>query len=196
MRVGIHNRLWVKNVVAIGLSAGFIEPLESNGLYSVHEFLNYLIRNMQREKVSQFDKDNFTYACRQEFENFTEFVALHYSLSHRDDTEYWKANFNKTWSNDVIERKPSLTVGINSAIKYRAFDFTHSPNNDLHYIAAGNNWAPTDKLSLIQRSNLDDLDDFLKIASMHMVSKKQKWINQAEKFPSLYQYLKENYYNA
>ena len=196
MRVGIHKRLWVKNVAAIGLSAGFIEPLESNGLYSVHEFLNYLIRNMQREKVSQFDKDNFTYACRQEFENFAEFVALHYSLSHRDDTEYWKANFNKTWSDDVIERKPSLTVGINNAIKYRAFDFTHSPNNDLHYIAAGNNWAPTDKLSLLQRSNLDDMDGFLKIASMLMVSKKQKWINEAEKFPSLYQYLKENYYSA
>ena len=67
--------------------------------------LNYLIRNMQRDKVSQFDKDNFTYACRQEFENFAEFVALHYSLSHRDDTEYWKANFNKTWSNNIIERK-------------------------------------------------------------------------------------------
>ena len=38
-RVGIHKRLWVKNVVAIGLSAGFIEPLEGNGLYTVHEFL-------------------------------------------------------------------------------------------------------------------------------------------------------------
>ena len=196
MRVGIHKRLWVKNVVAIGLSAGFIEPLEANGLFSVHEFLNYLIRNMQREKVSTFDKDNFTYACRQEFENFAEFVALHYALSHRDDTEYWRANFNKTWCNKVIERIPSLTVGINSAIKDRAFDFSHSPDNGLHYIAAGNNWAPTDKLSLIQRSNLDDMDGFLKVASMNMVSKKQKWINEAEKFPSLYQYLKENYYNA
>ncbi len=38
MKVGIHKRLWVKNVIAIGLSAGFIEPLESNGLFSVHEF--------------------------------------------------------------------------------------------------------------------------------------------------------------
>ena len=38
MRVGIHKRTFVKNVVAIGLSAGFIEPLESNGLFSVHEF--------------------------------------------------------------------------------------------------------------------------------------------------------------
>ena len=39
MRTGIHKRTWVKNVCAIGLSAGFIEPLESNGLYTVHEFL-------------------------------------------------------------------------------------------------------------------------------------------------------------
>jgi hypothetical protein len=50
MRVGIHNRIWVKNVVAIGLSAGFIEPLESNGLFTVHEFLIKLVRNLQREK--------------------------------------------------------------------------------------------------------------------------------------------------
>jgi tryptophan halogenase len=42
-RVGIHERTFVKNVVAIGLSAGFIEPLESSGLFSVHEFLKELI---------------------------------------------------------------------------------------------------------------------------------------------------------
>ena len=39
MRVGIHDRLFVKNVCAIGMSAGFIEPLESNCLLTVHEFL-------------------------------------------------------------------------------------------------------------------------------------------------------------
>ena len=39
--------------------------------------------------------------------NFAEFVALHYGeVSHRDDTEYWKANLNKTWSNNLIERIP------------------------------------------------------------------------------------------
>ena len=46
MKVGIHRRLWIKNVCAIGLAAGFIEPLESNGLYSVHEFLFYLISSL------------------------------------------------------------------------------------------------------------------------------------------------------
>ena len=43
MRIGIHKRLWVKNVVAIGLASGFIEPLESSGLFTVHEFLMLLI---------------------------------------------------------------------------------------------------------------------------------------------------------
>ena len=39
MRIGIHEQTWKKNVVGIGLAAGFIEPLESNGLFTVHEFL-------------------------------------------------------------------------------------------------------------------------------------------------------------
>ena len=43
MKIGIHERLWEDNVVAIGLAAGFIEPLESNGLFTVHEFLKGLI---------------------------------------------------------------------------------------------------------------------------------------------------------
>ena len=64
MRVGIHNKLWVKNVVAIGLSAGFIEPLESNGLFSVHEFLVNLVTNLQREKITQWDRDVFNYQCK------------------------------------------------------------------------------------------------------------------------------------
>ena len=57
MRVGIHERTFVKNVVAIGLSAGFIEPLESNGLFSVHEFLFRLVDILQRGAVNQFDRD-------------------------------------------------------------------------------------------------------------------------------------------
>ncbi len=194
MRVGIHKRLWVKNVVAIGLSAGFIEPLESNGLYTIHEFLTFLIRNMQREKVSQFDRDNFTYACRQDFQSFAEFVALHYALSHRDDTEYWKANLNKTWSNSLIERQPDLAVGINQAVIERAFNHHHTQKNGLHYIAAGMNWAPTDKISLVKEGNVPNMQRFLQDSSTYMVIKKQEWHNKAKKLPSLYQYIKDNYY--
>ena len=194
MRVGIHKRLWVKNVVAIGLSAGFIEPLESNGLYTVHEFLTYLIRNMQRDKVSQFDRDNFTYACRQDFQNFAEFVALHYALSHRDDTEYWKANLNKTWSNNLIERIPTMAIGIDQSVINRAFNYHHSIQSGIHYIAAGMNWAPTDMISLIKNGNIEDMNTFLMYSASILSSKKEEWKNKTKDLPSLYNYLKENYY--
>ena len=100
MRVGIHDRLFVKNVCAIGLSAGFIEPLESNGLLSVHEFLLNLVKVMKRgeeDTISQWDRDNFNIWCKTFFDNFTEFVSMHYALSHRDDTKYWKDITNKSF---------------------------------------------------------------------------------------------------
>ena len=119
MRVGLHNRLWVKNVVAIGLSAGFIEPLESNGLFSVHEFLLKLVRNLQREKVSQWDRDNFNYSCKALLNTFAEFVSLYYALSHRNDTEYWRNCINKTWYRNVIDLKQSHSCGFQKAEKDR-----------------------------------------------------------------------------
>ena len=73
MRVGIHDRLFVKNVCAIGLSAGFIEPLESNGLLSVHEFLINLVKVMKRgdgDSISQWDRDNFNVSCKNFFDRF------------------------------------------------------------------------------------------------------------------------------
>ena len=89
---GRRKEIWNKNVVSIGLSAGFIEPLESNGLLSVHSFLLFFTRVMdQRKVITQFMRDTFNHACNMAFDTFSSFVALHYSLTQRDDTEYWKA---------------------------------------------------------------------------------------------------------
>ena len=91
MRVGIHKKTFVKNVVAIGLSAGFIEPLESSGLYTVHEFLSHLINILTPPLIKQIDKDMYNNSIKQIFHGFAEFVAMHYSLSSRDDTPYWES---------------------------------------------------------------------------------------------------------
>ena len=156
MRVGIHKRVWVKNVVAIGLSAGFIEPLESNGLFSVHEFLIRLLRNLRREKISQWDRDNFNYQCKHLFKVFSEFVGLHYALSHRDDTPYWRHCLNKTWDNSLINLSPVGVKGFKDAVELRAYDFKFRIDGGLHCIAAGMNWAPTDKTSLLIHNNLNE----------------------------------------
>ena len=156
MRVGIHNRLWVKNVVAIGLSSGFIEPLESNGLFSVHEFLICLLKNLQREKISQWDRDNFNYQCKHMFKNFAEFVGLHYALSHRNDTEYWKHCGNKCWDETLINLKPVDNIGFKNSVQRRTFENRFDDVAGLHCIAAGMHWSPTDKQTLIVKGNYEE----------------------------------------
>ena len=150
MRVGIHKELWVKNVVAIGLSSGFIEPLESNGLFSVHEFLLSLVRNLQRGKFSQIDRDSFNYHCKTIFKDFAEFVALHYALSHRQDTEYWKANFNKKWL-EICDSNSSYTDLIYRKNFLRNYNNVHE--NGIHCIAAGSNFAPQDLIGIVKHDN-------------------------------------------
>ena len=198
MRVGIHKRLWVKNVAAIGLSAGFIEPLESNGLFTVHEFLLELIRNLQREKVSQWDRDNFSYTCRQIYTNFAEFVASHYALSHRDETQYWKYMMNKEWSSDLTNRINPVTVGFVKNVVKRNFDYEHDNNDSgFHTIAAGMNWAPTDLNTIIRKSynnNLTHWTSYFNEVTKHLENKKKIWKSSVKKVPTLYNFLQSKYY--
>jgi hypothetical protein len=197
MRVGIHKRLWVKNVCAIGLAAGFIEPLESNGLYSVHEFLFNLVRNLQRENVSQWDKDNFTFQSKLLFRNFAEFVALHYALSHRTDTEYWKHNFNKNWEEKLINLNPSLINGFLKASACRHFEYHFNEKEGLHCIAAGMNWSPTDlfSISYVNFKNKKHLEKEWENCIKKLNSQKKQWKNAVQKELSLYKFLKKHIYN-
>ena len=192
MRVGIHNRLWVKNVVAIGLSAGFIEPLESNGLFSVHEFLIKLVRNLQREKISQWDRDNFNYQCKQMFKVFAEFVALHYALSHRDDTEYWKSCLNKSWENKLITLEGADYKGFKDAVQRRSHDFRFDDHTGLQAIAAGMHWGPTDMQSLILhgRYNEKNIEKEFEQCINNLNDRKNTCNQIVKNSPSLFKVLK------
>ncbi len=184
MRVGIHDRLFVKNVCAIGLSAGFIEPLESNGLLSVHEFLTYLVKTIRRgdgDTISQWDRDLFNIKSKKFFDNFTEFVSMHYALSHRDDTEYWK---------DVANR---------SYYKQRLGEECISPDIDI--ILDKNKWMRSDSghhcIHVGFRSfyyddfvNQPSQDNLLQIEIRD--KEVRKWNMICKDKPSLLQFLKDN----
>jgi len=199
MRIGIHKRLFVKNVVAIGLSAGFIEPLESSGLFTVHEFLMNLVRNIDREKISQWDKDNFTYQCKHLFKNFSEFVALHYALSHRNDTEYWKNNFKKNWEEKLINLNPTTINGMFTIAYNRNFlyKFDNSMGEGSHCIAAGMNWSPTN-LDTILYLNQKDINYFQNLWQPYinnLEERKNNWKKIVKEKTSLFKFLKDNIYN-
>ena len=204
MRTGIHERLFEKNVVAIGLSAGFIEPLESNGLFSVHEFLIELVRNLRRGEITQWDRDNHTFACKTIYEGFEEFVGLHYAMSTRNDTPYWKANNNKVWEPSLRNMKPKLMLGYLQAALQRAkyYEFPVDPpaqkgNSGLHFIAAGCNWAPDDLPNSVYRAHksVEEIKKILKPYFARLEDQKAVWSEAASKLPSYEEFIKTNYYD-
>ena len=184
MRVGIHDRLFVKNVCAIGLSAGFIEPLESNGLLSVHEFLINLVKVMKRgdgDSISQWDRDNFNLACKTFFDNFTEFVSMHYALSHRDDTKYWRDVSNKSFYDNRLTDK-----GIKADIetKMNKYDYLIS-NSGHHCVGVGLRYFGYDVITNELTEN-----DIIRIKYREKLVR--EWDYLCKNKPSLLKFLKDN----
>lgn len=197
-KVGIHEKLWVKNVVAIGLSAGFIEPLESNGLYSVHEFLFKLLKCLQRPRYTQWDRDVFNTACKGMFKNFAEFVALHYALTLRDDTEYWKNCTNKVYDSNMINLEPTTSVGFHD-LQIRKM-FTADPgdfHNGIPWISVGMDFTVFDRVDQMLHEFTDKMDHKTAFAPLFRQYEKraETWWKAAEQQPSLYEYLKTNIYD-
>ena len=193
MRTGMHKRMWVKNVCAIGLSAGFIEPLESNGLYTVHEFLLRLVSILQREYVSQWDRDVYNSGVKIIFLGFKEFVAMHFALSHRDDTEYWRDIMNRQYSKELVEHIPVCHKGIVSAVSEKLHDHHFAIDGGGHCITTGLHWFPTD-LPTIQAYNYNrDMDvwkDSWQFTINNMNERKKEWANIAKKASPLLDILK------
>jgi len=196
MRVGIHEKIWEKNVCAIGLAAGFIEPLESNGLFTVHEFLFALAKAMRREVVSQLEVDFFNFACVNLYKGFAFFVAQHYLLSTRTDTEYWRDASGKSFL-DELKRFNDNTVSNQNHLFSAKYEHTQLSNiAGINYISAGMNFFIW-----------DDIDTFLsffyggtsqpEMESVYiprLYAKKRRWAMAAQFAPTLYEYLRDNIY--
>lgn len=117
---GVRESVWNKNVIAIGLSGGFIEPLESGGLYSVHEFLNAFLDVAEgHERWTGIARDSFNYKCKDIFIQFADFVEMHYTMSRRCDTAYWQEYTSK---HNPVE---------NNKLLKELFDYQHHSPFDL-----------------------------------------------------------------
>ena len=196
MRVGIHKEIYVKNVCAIGLSAGFIEPLESNGLFTVHEFVTKLAKTLRRESISQWDKDVFNTSCRRDFTIFAQFVSLHYALSQRTNTPYWQEIHKKQFSLDMV----------NDTLKKSGFeDLMFSRMNQNSYnldlggipaIASGMGFFPIDESS-VKRSmfinNHTMLLDVIENTFAMWEKQNQNWQQIVNDAPTLLEFLTERY---
>ncbi|MBY6190554.1 tryptophan 7-halogenase [Microbulbifer agarilyticus] len=90
MKVGCRKDTWVGNCVAVGLSGGFIEPLESTGLHMIHLGVSLLATHLAGDDGSAVLRASYNEKMRGFYQDLKQFIVLHYCLSNRDDSEFWR----------------------------------------------------------------------------------------------------------
>ncbi|MCC9657042.1 tryptophan halogenase family protein [Rhodopirellula halodulae] len=95
MRVGMRPESWVGNCVSIGLSAGFVEPLESTGIFLVQRALDEFVECLPTTGnnlsfVDSCDTRSFNQRMTEVYHQVRDFVLMHYVVSRRRDTPFWR----------------------------------------------------------------------------------------------------------
>lgn len=92
MRVGRMAQQWNRNCVAVGLSQGFIEPLEATALLFVQRTASMLVEALEQGDVGPAAQHKFNEGMASRFENTRDYIVAHYKTNSRSDTDYWRAN--------------------------------------------------------------------------------------------------------
>ena len=91
MKIGRRENFWVRNCVAIGLSAGFLEPLESTGIYLAQKSVELLLDYFPDRGCEPALIERYNRRVAREYEEARDFIVLHYLLNRREDSEFWRA---------------------------------------------------------------------------------------------------------
>lgn len=89
-KTGRTLQQWNKNVIAVGLSSGFLEPLESTSIHLIQSAIVRLMKHFPNEGINPAQVDEFNKDSKHEYETVRDFIILHYHLNERDDSEFWR----------------------------------------------------------------------------------------------------------
>ncbi|MFN6566276.1 tryptophan halogenase family protein [Dendronalium sp. ChiSLP03b] len=182
MRIGRNRNSWVKNCVAIGLSSGFVEPLESTGIFFIQHGIEELVSHFPKKSCNEELIRSYNRAIANCIDGVREFLTLHYCASDRADTEFWKATKHEIQVPEELREKLRLwknRLPNNKSInpKYHGFEsYSYS------VMLLGLNYLPESSLPV-----LEHIADQNAKAAFLAIQEKANYLRST--LPSQYEYL-------
>ena len=103
-KTGRRRKFWNRNVVSIGLSGGFLEPLESTSIHLIQEGITALIELFPVDEIRALDVDEYNRKMALNFERVRDFLVLHYVATQRDDSDMWRYFQSMTLPDSLQEK--------------------------------------------------------------------------------------------
>jgi tryptophan 6-halogenase len=182
MRIGRNERSWVKNCVAIGLSSGFVEPLESTGIFFIQHSIEQLVSHWPGDAMDETMVASYNNAVAEVIDGVRDFLTLHYYASTRSDTPFWQAVKELKLPDDLRQRlelwKRRLPNARNINPSYHGFeDYSYS------VMLMGLGYLP--------QANLPTLDSVENEAAMQMFRDIRRRTDELVRtLPTQYDYLR------
>ena len=170
-KTGQRRKYWNKNCIAMGLSSGFIEPLESTGIHLFQRAILRLLLLFPSAEIQQSTIDEYNDQTKEEAEHIRDFIVLHYHLTERKDTPFWRY----CSSMDIPESlKNRMNLFKESAQVFNKADELFAEASWVQ-VLIGQGLMPEQYHPIVDMMNDDELRSFLSGIELRVKRKVQTW---------------------